>query len=234
MIEALLSSGGRGSGAIQDPPYIGFDFSRGASTGTTPITASYGSDQIVGPPLPITGYATVLASLGRRVSIAPTSAWAVGTGDFTLVWRGLFRGTSGFVHMFWSQASGANNFGVVAQDIGYSNRLICYLGSMAHVFNINKLRTDLEDKNAWSHFVLQRKDGAIGFYIDGVKIGLSPDRGTTFSLADQPAADNVTGTTLSAITDTGYGSGYYCAEFALYKSALYNGNFTPPVGKLAT
>lgn len=228
MLEAMLCARSAGCSS-KETPLIGYNYSDNRSTGTSPIVSAHDVNQLVAPPIAIAGYSKVLAGSGRSNTFTPVTPLNVGTGDFTLELRTLLKSTSGYVHLFWTNS--APSTGLRVEDWGYGDRVVCFVNANTHVFNTAMVRSDLE--NVWRHLVLQRRAGAISVYLDGNKIGLAPDRGSTYSLVDQTASDSLVGTSNAGVGYSGYGTGYYAAEFAFYDKARYTKNFIPPVGPIA-
>jgi hypothetical protein len=233
MLEALLTAkkAAAPAGLPQDQPLIGFNYDRNASTGTTAITSSHSASQLIVPGVAVPGYNKVLSANAQSNTFTNSSAMNVGTGDFTMEMRVLLKGTSGYVHLWWSTST--NSTGIRMEDSGFGDKLAFFINANTHVFYAGgKTKADMQ---VWRHLVLMRKNGNVSFYWDGVRIGIAADRGADFSQQVLPAADALSAFTASGIGYAGYGAGYCVAEWAFYNRAKFDGmtSFTPPSGYIA-
>ena len=162
-----------------------------------------------------------------------------GTGDYLTVNDGLHLGTSDFTIEFWNYnnvsyvstaqefVNGESSGSGVTWSIAYQT----YNGRAGFAFGYGQYGSYTVAKyvngewgkvKAWTHYAVQRRNGVIEIYVDGVKRTLTQnDQNSTFS-----DSTNFTSNYTSRNIANGYNG--YISDFRITKgSAVYSSNFVP-------
>lgn len=161
------------------------------------------------------GQNTIELDANDNLTIASSSDWAMGTGDFTFdCWvyydNAYNEGQAGWL----IGADDANNFDLYLTRTAGVDRAVVFLENVL-IFNI-----PFDHENAiWQHVALVRDNSALRIYLNGIQIG-----------TEQANATNVAAHKLNIgkqFNDTGYIDGFL-ANWRLTKGfARYKKNFTP-------
>ena len=204
-----------------------FTILKGGDTKVNPFSPFNGTPTTVTVPA-ANNYSMYFDGTGDYLTIPSNSAFAFGTGDFTIeFWvypnsganQGIFQQSDtagGF------KASAANS---LALNIFTSNAITVYAVNTTHTTSTNKLIF-----NTWTHLALVRASGVTKLYINGV---LETSIGSSGSITD---TTNYTGThvVLGGYYSTSYLWIGYISNYRIVKgTAVYTGNFTVPTSPLA-
>jgi hypothetical protein len=209
----LTISDGQLISMYSSPYFIG-------NTASTTTVTIYGSASIISNTSPISTTAYSLNGTTDYLTIAASSNFAMGTGDFTMEWFQYMTSQTSNPRVFslgnYSSASAAVSIEsdgafYVWEDSGFrfSYSLTNYL-------------------NQWVHFAISRISGQTSVYQNGIQLG------STYS--DSNILGN--GTSLFAIgqesspTSGSYFPGYITGFRVCKGLGVYSGNFTVPTSKL--
>jgi hypothetical protein len=229
--QGSYSSASSGATPVDGDPYFSsvslllhFDGTNGSSaftdsSGNNFSVSSLGGATISTAESRFGGSALLLDADNKGVQVPAGSAFAFGTGDFTVeAWVRRTSSASGFVYT--QAASGVNYFVLQAQ----SNGVVRFIGtSSGGGTGIDGPSGTIAALNSWSHIAAVRKDGIVTVYCDGVG-GTPAANNTNFS--DQTYAPTVGRYTHAGATEPFRG---YIDEFRVSKGvARYTAGFTPP------
>ena len=171
---------------------------------------------------------------GDYLTIATNSAFAMGSGNFTIeFWFNSISATSGSCRAMSNIAVGgtfsANTWAFALNTASFGISFYCYNFSSSSPM-LGSSNTSLSSDRAWHHCAVTRSGNTWSMYIDGVLQGSSVtssvalDAGTTY-----PLTIGWTGST----GDTNFNG--YLSSLRLVKSqSLSSGNFTPPTAPVTT
>lgn len=158
------------------------------------------------------------------ITIAGSSAFAYGTGDFTIEWFQFETDSNGFPRTF-VQGTGTSymafdtesSFGVLLWYAAtYGN-----FGSVASVMGTYK--------NVWLHMAIVRISGVIKLYRNGVQVGSSLSIGTNFT--DSSSTFYIGAKGSGGLSSEAFGG--RITNFRVVKGlGVYTGNFTTPTSAL--
>lgn len=156
------------------------------------------------------------------ITIAGSSAFAYGTGDFTIEWFQFQTDTNGFPRTF-VQGTGTT---YMAFDTEASfGVLLWYAASYG---NFGTVASFVPYKNAWTHIALVRESGVIRLYKNGVKFGTNLTITTNFNDSSSTFFIGAKGS--SGLSSEAFGG--RITSFRVAKLAVYSGNFTVPTSAL--
>ncbi|WBF04892.1 hypothetical protein [Erwinia phage vB_Ea277G] len=229
MLEAILL--GKKNGFVPgEQPYIGYNFEKGLSTGKQVISlTNLIASDVVTPPVALSGYSKALFTGTKQFPIIPLTSMDVGTGDFTIEFPFYCTQTSnGYTTLMYQRPNTSSWGGLIIRfgDNGYGNRLQVSTQPDIGNSNYSTSTTRATGTNRWIHFVMQRRNGKISVYLNGVKQGLAVFTGSDYSLTERDSLTNIAASTIFQIGD-GTASNLYIPEFACYRKARYSANFTP-------
>jgi len=159
---------------------------------------------------------------GDYLSAPSNSAFAFGTGDFTIECWSYMTGNPGVVTgLFDTRNSSSSSGGVLCQiDADFQNALRVEIGG-SQVF----LTSQKVILNQWNHIAIVRSSGTVKAYLNGSQM-------TGGSAAN---STNITDTNLRFPGDLySYWLSGYCSDFRVVKgTAVYTASFTPPSSPLS-
>lgn len=231
MLEAMLS--GKGILPPGSIPVLGYDFSKGLSTGSFTLTSTHTAANISNYGDQSAGYAKGLDITNNPITLGPVSSLEfMQTQNFTLeFWVYLDPGANGYTTFFQFTYDGNKTLPIRLGDNGFSNRLqfSFYAAVLGANWSTQYNRTSFQ--SGWRHVALVREGGKARFYVNGVLQSLASGTSGSYNVTTVDVATYV----LKAITSLTFGSGnyrFYMPEFALWLGAKYSGNFTPSKGTL--
>ena len=174
------------------------------------------------------------------------SVYFDGTGDNFVINNGLHLGTSDFTIELWvnnsidytsvgltfinSESSGSG----LTWSIGYQtyngrNGFTFAYGTYGSNTVAKYVDSEWGKKNAWTHYAVQRRAGVIEIYVNGVSKALTTNNQNASFTDSTNFTSNYTSRTIG---DTYNG---HFSDFRIVKgSAVYTGNFTPPIAPVST
>lgn len=156
------------------------------------------------------------------ITIAGSSAFAYGTGDFTIEWFQFQTDTNGFPRTF-VQGTGSS---YLAFDTEASFGVLLWYASTYG--NFGAVSSFVPYKNAWTHIAIVRESGVIRLYKNGVKFGVNLTITNNFSDSSSTFFIGAKGS--SGLTSESFGG--RITSFRVAKIAVYGGNFTVPTSAL--
>ena len=148
------------------------------------------------------------------LSSATSSAYAMGTGDFTIEgW--FFTTASADQALFDNRASTSSASGIACRLVTSTNTLRVILNNTA-LFTTSQAVT----LNQWNHIAIVRSSGTVTAYLNGTAMTGGSATGTT----------NITDTNMliGKLQDAGFFYNGYISNFRVVKgTAVYTANFTP-------
>ncbi|MDP6770437.1 MAG: LamG domain-containing protein, partial [Anaerolineales bacterium] len=181
-------------------------------------TDGTGGTHIIGPKIG-TGCLMVDGPSASNLSVASSSDWNMGTGDFTYEgWINLDKPTGNQV-MFSHFTSGSDKW-YVMPDLSYDSIALYDANSG---LDVESERGVLKGQHEWQHVAVVRESGTIRFYVNGVQTG-------THNSNTNPSG-SFGKTAVMRIGDDGQGSDIwkgYMDELRISNTARYSSNFTPP------
>ena len=158
------------------------------------------------------------------ITIAGNSAFAYGTGDFTIEWFQFETDTNGFPRTF-VQGAGAS---YLAFDTEASFGTLLWYG--ATYGNFGSVASTMGTyKNLWLHIALVRRSGVIRLYRNGVNVGSALSIGTNFS--DSSSTFYIGAKGNAGLSSEAFGG--RITNFRVVKGlGVYTGNFTVPTSAL--
>lgn len=228
-IEMLLPLSAAARPIVDRPgiPAAGFNFSKSVSTGATPIdvtdAASWSTP--MGGAYAISGYARALTTGKRAYPVLPASAFNVGRGDFTLeIMKCLYTPGAGSGQML--MLTGGGRLSLQYLTAAYKNRMgISAAAADGGYYTFNLTRDDF--LGVWRHLAVVREAGILRCYLDGIERGIATRDSDDFVLGGVPWPDDISSNTTLRINNATYSVDMFLAEIALYRTAIYTGNFTP-------
>jgi len=133
------------------------------TTPTNTITPTNTTTQTPTPTKLNGGSILFTAANNNFLSITGSTAFAVGTGDFTVEWF-QYQTNNGNENYLFSYGAGTNNFAVSMASGG--NRMNCYMGG-SRIDNPTITNTT----NVWNHVAVTRSSGTYNSYFNGTRVG---------------------------------------------------------------
>lgn len=208
---------GNGTNGAQNNTFVdsstnNFSITRNGNT-TQGTFAPYGSN-----------WSNYFNGSNQYVSVPANTAFAFGTGDFTIecwVYLNAYNGTYG------SQLAGGHTYGVGADflfNVNTTGKLYFQIGGSGTGAITS---TNSVSLNTWTHIAIVRASGVMTPYINGVNAGGSATYSTSIgSTIAYSVGDDSTGNAGSAL------SGYISNHRTVKGTAVYTGAFTPPTAPL--
>lgn len=157
------------------------------------------------------------------ITVAGNTAFAYGTGDFTIEWFQFQTDTNGFPRTFY-QGTGAS---VLAFDTETSFGVLLWYG--ASYGNFGTVSSFVPYKNAWTHIALVRRSGVVRLYKNGVQFGTALTIGTNFN--DSSSTFYIGAKGAAGLSSEAFGG--RITNFRVVKGlGVYTGNFTVPTSPL--
>jgi hypothetical protein len=195
-----------------------------ASTGV--ITMPYVNTPI--PDAGITDGSMYFNGVGDYLSIPAGSQWAMGTGDFTAeawvnpsVLLSTYQGLFGDI--FWQNGYQGGWYLAIGAS---GNIIMTYNGTNASWSELSSAASAVA-VNVWTHIAVTCVSGTLHLYINGVQVGqVAKTRSYTGAYTFRVGA-------YFADQIIGYFNGYLADVRVVKGTAVYTGNFTPPIAPLA-
>lgn len=156
------------------------------------------------------------------LTVAGNSAFAYGTGDFTIEWFQFETDTNGFPRTF-VQGTGTTFLGF---DTEASFGVLLWYG--ATYANFGTVAAFTPYKNAWTHIAIVRESGTVKLFKNGVQFGSAQTITTNFNDSSSTFYIGVNKNT--GLTSESFGG--RITSFRVAKIAVYSGNFTVPTSAL--
>lgn len=157
------------------------------------------------------------------ITVAGNSAFAYGTGDFTIEWFQFETDTNGFPRTF-AQGTGATN---LIFDTESSFGVLLWYG--ATYGNFGTVASFVPYKNAWTHIALVRIGGVIKLYKNGVRFGAALNISTNFN--DSSSTFYIGANKSGGLSSEAFGG--RITNFRVVKGlGVYTGDFTVPTSAL--
>ena len=158
------------------------------------------------------------------ITVAGNSAFAYGTGDFTIEWFQFETDTNGFPRTF-VQGTGST---FMAFDTEASFGTLLWYG--ATYGNFGSVASTMGTyKNVWLHMALVRISGVIRLYRNGVQVGSALSIGTNFN--DSSSTFYIGAKGNAGLSSEAFGG--RITNFRVVKGlGVYTGNFTVPTSAL--
>jgi len=149
---------------------------------------------------------------GDKVTVASSSDFAFGTGDFTIE--------------FWARFSDITDINTIAWDGGYLNAIYCNANSGMSFYsdtNLINVASGTVALNTWYHIALTRSSGTFNLFQDGVSQGTSTASRTFTASEMRVGSGDVNG------------MNGWLENVRITKGVCrYTENFTPPAGPYPT
>lgn len=158
------------------------------------------------------------------ITVAGSSAFAYGTGDFTIEWFQFQTDTNGFPRTF---VQGAGSTYLAFDTETSFGALLWYAATYGNFGSIASTMGTY--KNVWLHMAIVRKSGIIRLYRNGVWVGTGLSIGTNFNDSSSTFFIGAKGS--SGLSSEAFGG--RITNFRVVKGlAVYTGNFTTPTSDL--
>ena len=191
-----------------------------SSTNSHTITAVGNATQTTFSPYRHGGYSTYFDGSGDYFSAGSNSAFAFGTGDFTIegwIFRsGSAGGSNATVHIICDTRLTNGGPGVALQ-VNSST------GALSYYDSTEKISAGSAPSNTWTHYAVSRSGSTVRGFINGVQVGSAT---ITTNYTD---SSSLIGTN---IPQNNYINGYLSDVRIVKGTAVYTSAFTPPTERL--
>ena len=190
-----------------------------SSSNSHTITAAGNATQSTFSPYRHGGYSTYFDGSGDYFSAGSNSAFAFGTGDFTIegwVYRTGNAGGNGVVHIICDTRLTNGGPGVALQ-VNSST------GALSYYDSTEKISAGSAPSNTWTHYAVSRSGSTVRGFINGVQVGSAT---ITTNYTD---SSSLIGTNIPQNNSL---NGYLSDVRIVKGTAVYTSAFTPPTERL--
>ena len=190
-----------------------------SSSNSHTITAAGNATQSTFSPYRHGGYSTYFDGSGDYFSAGSNSAFAFGTGDFTIegwVYRTGNAGGNGVVHIICDTRLTNGGPGVALQ-VNSST------GALSYYDSTEKIAAGSAPSNTWTHYAVSRSGSTVRGFINGVQVGSAT---ITTNYTD---SSSLIGTNIPQNNSL---NGYLSDVRIVKGTAVYTSAFTPPTERL--
>ncbi len=175
---------------------------------------SFGSSYYITTPVSVPPY--------NNISVAGSTGFAFGTGDFTIEWFQYQVDSNSFPRIWWYGTSPSLGF-----DLEGPFGVLFWYGASSY-FSFGSVAGLGSYKNKWTHFALVRISNSLKLYVNGVQIGSAQNFPT--NITDSTSTLAIGGKPGGLVTEQ-FGGGI--TSFRIVKGVgVYTGNFTKPTSPL--